>query len=64
MTLTEADSRGKTFLDYQFKELGASSSRVAPYREVYRERNALMETPIEYLQRAAEDDAKRRSEFD
>ena len=62
MTLTEADSRGKTFLNCQFKELGASSSRVAPYREVYRERNALMETPIEYLQRAAEDDAKRRSD--
>ena len=61
MTLTEAASRGQLLSISEFEEVKSNNSRVVPYRDSYRDRTALMETPIEYLQRAAEDDEKRRA---
>ena len=36
-----------------------SNSRLIPYRELYRDRTALIESPADHLQRAAEDEARR-----
>ena len=37
------------------------SSRSIPYAEIYNLRTGIMETPTEHIQRAAEDEAKRRT---
>ena len=37
-----------------------SSSRSIPYAEIYSFRTGMMETPAEHIQRAADDEAKRR----
>lgn len=37
------------------------SSRSIPYAEVYSLRTGIMETPAEHIQRAGEDEAKRRA---
>ena len=39
-----------------------SSSRSIPYAEIYSFRTGIMETPAEHFQRAAEDDARRRTQ--
>lgn len=63
-TLTEAADQGRMLVVFQSEGVGSNTSRVVPYRDSYRDRTALMETPIEYLQRAAEDDEKRRVKWD
>ena len=36
-----------------------SNARSIPYSEIYSQRTGMMETPVERLQRAAEDETKR-----
>ena len=40
----------------------ASNARAVPYAERYRQASGLMETPAEYIQKAAEDEAKRAAD--
>lgn len=60
-TLTEAQAAGGIVEIY--REINAAhlstSSREIPYAELYAERTGLIETPIQRLQRAAEDEARR-----
>ena len=63
-TLTEAASRSGLLIVSLFEEMQSTNSRVVPYRESYRDRTAWTESPAEYLQRAAEDDEKRRAQPD
>ena len=61
-TLTEAQQRS----GFSVVILGSydtqSNSRCIPYAEIYRGRSSLMETPAEHLQKAAEDDERRKLE--
>jgi hypothetical protein len=60
MTLTDAHARSRLILVSRATNLTYSSnSRNIPYVEMYRERTAVIETPAENLQKAADDDAKR-----
>ena len=42
----------------------STTCRNVPYGEIYRRTTVLIESPVDYLQRAAEDDELRRSERD
>lgn len=42
----------------------ATNARRVPYSELYRQRNGLYETPIQRIQRAAEDEAAREAQSD
>ena len=64
ISVTEASTLNNLLLG----ELGLSSiypnsSRSIPYAEVYNLRTGIMETPAEHIQRAAEDEAKRRAKL-
>jgi hypothetical protein len=59
-TLTEAQAEaGLVVISSVVNAAHLSSSRQVPYAELYRERTGVIETPIEHIQRAAEDQAKR-----
>ena len=62
-TLTEALASGQVVEIYRGLSAASfasfSSAREIPYAEVYRERTGIVETPIERMQRAAEDEARR-----
>lgn len=55
-SLTEAQARS----GYSVVVVGSyrtqSNSRVVPYAEVYRGRTSIMETPIQHLQKAAQEE--------
>jgi hypothetical protein len=56
-TLTEAQRQSGLVL-----ALGSfSSARVITYADRYRASNGILETPIQYIQKAAEDESKRRT---
>ena len=64
-TLTEAASlSGPGVFRLGAQSLTVSNARSVPYAEVYREQTALTETPVQRIQRAALDEARRRSEKD
>jgi hypothetical protein len=60
-SLTEAQAAGGIVAIYGGLNVAAclSNAREIPYAEIYRERTSLIETPIQRLQRAAEDEARR-----
>ncbi|HAS28292.1 MAG TPA: hypothetical protein DCR59_03865 [Dehalococcoidia bacterium] len=55
ITMTEAQSQVKILMmaDVNYTQ---SSYRAASYTDIYRSHTFIMETPIEYLQKAAEED--------
>jgi hypothetical protein len=60
-TLTEAQAAGGIIvISGAINAAHLSNSRQVPYAEMYRERTGVIETPIEHIQRAAEDEAKRQ----
>lgn len=59
-TLTEAQAAsGIIELSRGVNTAHLSNAREVPYAEIYRERTAIMESPIERIQRAAEDEHRR-----
>jgi hypothetical protein len=59
-TTTEAQAAGGVVLIAQgANATQLSNSRYIPYSEFYRERTAVIETPIERIQLASEDEARR-----
>ena len=60
-TLTEAQSRNGFLMVTLGLGSNYSSGRHIPYAERYRASTGLMETPIERLQRAAEDEKRRQA---
>ena len=64
-TLTEAANRsGLLIVSLLEGTTQSTNSRIVPYRESYRDRTAWTESPAEYLQRASEDEEKRRVQPD
>ena len=63
-TLTEAANSSGLLIVSLLEGTQSTNSRIVPYRESYRDRTAWTESPAEYLQRAAEDDEKRRVQPD
>lgn len=61
LTLTEAQIKRGIDVVMLTRDVTQSSARNIPYSELYSGRTGLMETPIEYLQRAAEDEEQRGS---
>lgn len=55
-TLTEAQQRSGFSVVIVGTYQTQSNSRFVPYAEIYRGRSSLMETPVEHLQKAAEED--------
>ena len=58
-TITEAESRARIRFVLEGTATVGSNSRVIPYGEIYRDSTAVMETPVEHLLRAVEDQRKR-----
>lgn len=58
LTVTEALAKG-SFLIAGVPALNMSTARIVPYAELYQARTAVMETPVEHLQQAAEDEKHR-----
>jgi hypothetical protein len=61
MSLTEARRRSGAIIRIDRTGASYSNARQIPYAETYRLSTALQETPLERLQRAAEDEAGRDS---
>ena len=59
-TITQAQMRSGYSMVIFIGHATQSSSRTIPYAELYRGRSSVMETPAEYLQRAAEDEKLRK----
>ena len=60
-TLTEAQAAGGLVLISHGANVSQlSNSRFVPYAESYRQHTAIIETPIERIQQAAEDEARRQ----
>jgi len=60
ITLTEAQAAGGVVeIRGVVNAAHVSNAREIPYAEIYRERTSLLETPIQRLQRAADDEARR-----
>ncbi len=60
-TLTEAQFKsGYSFVIFTTNST-QSTSRIIPYSELYHGRSSVMETPVEYFQKAAEDEKLRKS---
>ena len=63
-TLTESQAEAGLIVIYRGANTAhLSSAREIPYVEIYRQSTGLIETPIERIQKAAQDEA-RRSEID
>ena len=59
-TLTEAQAAaGIIEICHGANATYLSNGREVPYAEIYRDRSGLIETPVERLQRAGEDEARR-----
>ena len=61
ITLTKAQNMANIQYYVVASDNASSNSRIIPYVEIYRGSTGVMETPIEHMQRAAEDEAKRKS---
>lgn len=61
MSLTEAQRRSGAVLVIERTDASHSNARNVPYAELYRLSTGVHETPIERLQRAAEDEAARET---
>lgn len=62
-TITEAISLGGiVVLSAGANDTSADTSRTIPYSEYYVQQTGLLETPVERIQRAAEDEDRRRAE--
>jgi hypothetical protein len=59
-TLTEAQIQSGVVYVLSSHESSYSSARVITYAERYRAFNGILETPIQHIQKAAEDESKRR----
>lgn len=57
-TVTEAIANG-SFFGLGVAAENMSSARTVPYAEIYHARTAVMATPVEHLQQAAEDEKRR-----
>ncbi len=60
-SLTEARRRSGAVVMVESIDASHSNVRTVPYAEVYRLSTGVRETPVERLQRAAEDEAARAS---
>jgi hypothetical protein len=60
-SLTEARRSGGATVMIERLDASYSNVRTVPYTEAYRLSSAVRETPVERLQRAAEDEAARQS---
>lgn len=58
-SLTEAQTRQRFTIVMLGGYRTQSNSRIIPYAEIYRGRSSMMETPAQYLQRAAEEEQVR-----
>jgi len=59
-TLTESQAEAVLIVVYRGTNTAhLSSAREVPYVEIYRQSTGLIETPIERIQKAAEDEARR-----
>jgi hypothetical protein len=59
-TLTEAHAAGGIIEIYQGANATyLSNAREVPYAEIYRDRSGVIETPVQRLQRAGQDEARR-----
>lgn len=59
-TLTEALARNRDWVVRLNAESTESSARVIPYAEIYRGSTGTMETPIEHMQQAGQDEIRRK----
>ncbi len=59
-TLTEAQLQSGVVFALASLEGTYSSARVIPYADRYRAFNGVLETPIQHIQKAAEDEGRRR----
>jgi hypothetical protein len=65
MSLTEASRRSGVVLVVEGAAGSSmSNARKVPYAELYRQSNAIRETPAQRIQRAAEEDAVHRASND
>lgn len=64
MTLTEASRMSGLLVITRAQNSSLTTARAIPYSERYSQRTGLMETPVENLQRAAEEEARRESKDD
>jgi len=55
-TITESRSQTNIVVVAATLDYTQSSSRTTPYVEIYSGRNSIMETPADFIQKAAEDD--------
>lgn len=55
-TLTEAQALSQLRIIQAGRNTSQQSGRQIPYEELYRGSNAVMETPVERIQRAADED--------
>jgi hypothetical protein len=62
LSLTEARRRSGAAVMIERIDASYSSTRTVPYAETYRLSTGVRETPVERLQRAAEDEAARESD--
>ncbi len=60
MTVTEAQLLSKYKIVVISNNTTASTVRTIPYAEVYSGSNRVMETPAEHMQKAGEDEEKRK----
>lgn len=58
-TLTEAQARAGYSVFVVGSYRTQSNSRFIPYSEIYQGRSGMMETPAQYLQKAAEEEKQR-----
>ena len=61
MTITESQIKSGYSIFIIEQEYTQSTSRVIPYADLYRSRNSIMETPVEHIQRASEDEEARKT---
>ena len=61
LSFTEAAARSGVVVTMLGLDNSHSNARHVPYAELYQGQSGLIETPIEHLQRAAEDERRRQS---
>jgi len=60
-TLTEAEILAGVYFSLSGADKTESNSRSVPYSELYRGCTSVIETPAEYIQKAAEDEERRKA---
>jgi hypothetical protein len=61
ITLTSAQNKASIRVNLVIGSDACCNSRIMPYSELYRQRTGVIETPIEHLQKAADDEKRRKS---